>query len=74
MANLSAQIAEIEGDLAYHQALRNELQEENDRLKDEVSDLEDQVAELEERIEWIHSVHPELEDAYDAKQRLDQAT
>ena len=74
MANLSDQIAEIEEDLAYHQARCTELEEENDRLKNEVSDLEDQVAELEERIEWVHEVHPSLEEAYDVKQRLDEAT
>jgi peptidoglycan hydrolase CwlO-like protein len=74
MANLSDQIAQIEEDLAYHQSRCNELEEENTRLKDEISDLEDQVAALEERIEWVHEVHPSLEEAYDVKQRLDKAT
>ena len=74
MANLSEQIAELEEDLAYHQSRCNELEEENTKLKDEVSDLEDQIAELEERIEWVHEVHPSLEEAYDVKCRLDQAT
>lgn len=74
MANLSDQIAEIEEDLAYHQSRCNELEDDAKRMLDEVSDLEDQVAELEEQIAWIHRIHPELKEAYDTKQRLDQAT
>jgi chromosome segregation ATPase len=74
MANLSAQIQELEEECYYNQQRATELEEENTRLKDEVSDLEEQVGDLEAQLEWIHSVHPELEEAYDAKQRLDQAT
>lgn len=74
MANLSDQIAEIEEDAAYYQSRCNELEDENTRLKDEVSDLEDQVSDLQEQISWMHEVHPELEDAYDTKLRLDEAT
>jgi predicted nuclease with TOPRIM domain len=74
MARLADQIEEIEENLACAESRVNELEDENTRLKDEVSDLEDQVAELEARIEWIHEVHPSLEEAYDVKQRLDEAT
>jgi len=74
MANLSDQIRELEEECYYNQQRATELEEENTRLKDEVSDLEDQVAELEARIEWIHEVHPSLEEAYDVKQRLDEAS
>ena len=74
MASLSAQIEEMEEELYEAQGRARDYEEENSRLKDEVSDLEDQVAELEARIEWIHEVHPSLEEAYDVKQRLDQAT
>lgn len=74
MASLSAQIEEMEEELYGARAQVRDYEEENTRLKDEVSDLEDQVAELEARIEWIHEVHPSLEEAYDVKQRLDEAT
>ena len=74
MASLSAQIEEMEEELYEAQGRARDYEEENSRLKDEVSDLEDQVAELEARIEWIHEVHPSLEEAYDVKQRLDQAS
>lgn len=74
MARLADQIEEMEENLACAESRVNELEDENTRLKEEVSDLEDQVAELEARIEWIHEVHPSLEEAYDVKQRLDEAT
>lgn len=74
MARLADQIEEMEENLACAESRVNELEDENTRLKDEVSDLEDQVAELEARIEWIHEVHPSLEEAYDVKQRLDEAS
>lgn len=73
MARLADQIEEMEENLACAESRVNELEDENTRLKEEVSDLEDQVAELEARIEWIHEVHPSLEEAYDVKQRLDKA-
>lgn len=74
MARLSAQIEEMEDDLAMYQSRCNDLEEENTKLKDEVSELEDQLAELEARIEWVHEVHPSMEEAYDVKQRLDEAS
>lgn len=74
MANLSDQIAEIEEDLAYHQSRCNELEDDARRREDEISDLEDRVAEHEEYIEWFEETYPEARTAYDAKQRLDEAS
>lgn len=74
MANLSDQIAEIEEDLAYHQSRCNELEDDARRREAEISDLEDQVAEHEAYIEWFEKTYPEARTAYDAKQRLDEAT
>lgn len=73
MARLADQIEEIEENLACAEMRVNELEEDAKRMLDEISDLEDVVAEHEEYIEWIHEVHPSLEEAYDVKQRLDSA-
>ena len=73
MANLSNQIAEIEEDLAYHQARCNELEDDAKRMLDEISDLEDTVEERDAYIEWIEETYPEARTAYEAKQRLDSA-
>ena len=74
MASLSGQIEELEEDLYTAQAQVRDYEEENSRLKDEVSDLEDQLAEHEAYIEWIEETYTDARTAYDAKQRLDQAS
>ena len=74
MARLTAQVEEMEEELAMYQAQCGELNEENARLRDEVCDLEDQLADYEEYIKWIEETYTDARTAYDAKQRLDQAS
>ena len=74
MANLSDQIAEIEEDLAYHQSRCNELEDDCRRRDEEISELELTIEEHEAYIEWFEKTYPEARTAYDAKQRLDEAT
>jgi archaellum component FlaC len=74
MARLADQIEEIEENLSCAEMRVNELEDDAKRMLDEISDLEDVVAEHEEYIEWIDETYPEARTAYDAKQRLDQAS
>ena len=73
MANLSAQIEEMEEDLYSAQARVQELEEDAQKREDTISDLEFEVGELEDYVEWIDATYPEARTAYEAKQRLDEA-
>lgn len=73
MGSLADEIAELEDDLAYHQARCNELEDDARRMLDEISDLEDTVEERDAYIEWIDETYPEARTAYEAKLRLDNA-
>lgn len=74
MANLSAQIEEMEEDLYEAQGRVRDLEEDAQKREDTISDLEDEVSELEDYVEWIDATYPEARTAYDAKRRLDEAT
>lgn len=74
MASISDQIAEIEEDLAYHQARCNELEDDCRRRDEEIEELENDLVERDAYIDWFDETYPEARTAYEAKQTLDNAT
>lgn len=72
--SLADQIEELEQDAAMYRSRCSELDDDLDRANSEIDDLQHALDELTEQLAWIHELHPELEAAYAAKQRLDEAT
>lgn len=74
MARLTAQVEEMEEELEYTRNKARAYAEQVGDLQDEVEGLESDIADLESYIEWFEETYPEARTAYEAKQRLDEAS